>query len=721
MGPSTAPGATLPEEGRGRAVVAEVRPCVDGGRFPVKRVEGDLVHVEAVVFSDGHDALQVRLLHRAVDAPVATDPAAAAAASWQETPMAPRGNDRWSASFPLPRRGRYVFAVEAWVDPFRTWRDDLRKRVDAGSVEPVDLRIGAALVEAARGPPELDRQANVLVDGSRGLEERARLALGPGLLRLMDEHAPRRFTVRSAEVPVRAGPQRAQASAWYEMFPRSASPEPGRPGTLRDVEGLLPYVKGMGFDVLYLPPIHPIGRTARKGRGHAPTAADGDPGSPWAIGAADGGHRAVAPELGTLEDYRRLVATAREQDIDVAFDLALQCSPDHPWVTEHPEWFRHRPDGSIQYAENPPKKYQDIYPLDFETEDWEALWREILDVVRFWIGQGVRLFRVDNPHTKPFAFWEWLIAAVEDEHPDVLFLAEAFTRPAVMHRLAKVGFSHSYTYFAWRNTKQDLERYFTELTQTEVRDFMRPHLWPNTPDILTETLQTGGRAAFVSRLVLAATLGANYGIYGPPFELMDARPWRPGSEEYEDSEKFAIRHWDRDDPRSLAPLIARLNRIRRDEPALLRDDTLRFHATDNPQIVAYSKSPRPGARAVAGVSGEATGDASGDATGAADGAAGSAREGTAGGEAHAAGETADGTVLCIVNLDPHHRHAGWVHLDLAALGLDDRPFQVHDLLGGGRYAWQGPRNYVELDPGLPAHVFRVRRRIRTEEDFPYYA
>jgi len=470
--------------------------------------------------------------------------------------------------------------------------------------------------------------------------------------------------------------ERARFSAWYEFFPRSCTDDPERHGRLRDCEGRLKAAAEMGFDVVYLPPIHPIGRTNRKGRNNAERAGPADVGSPWAIGAEEGGHRAVHPELGTLEDFRWFVATAGKYGLEVALDIAFQCSPDHPYVREHPEWFLKRPDGSVQYAENPPKKYQDIYPLWFETDAWQSLWDELTDVVRFWIGQGVRIFRVDNPHTKPYAFWEYLIARIKAQHPEVIFLSEAFTRPAVMYRLAKLGFTQSYTYFTWRNTKWDLTQYFTELTQTPVREFFRPNLWPNTPDILNEYLQLGGRPAFMTRLVLAATLGASYGIYGPAFELCENRAREPGSEEYLDSEKYQIRVWPVEREDSLRWMIGRVNRIRRENPALHSDRGLRFHDVDNDMLVCYSKST----------------------------------------------PDRENVILCVVNLDPHHTQSGWVGLPLEELGLDaHQPYQAHDLLSDARYLWSGTHNYVELNPHIvPAHILRLRKRIRSERDFDYY-
>jgi starch synthase (maltosyl-transferring) len=656
-------------EGRRRVVISGVTPEVDCGRFPVKRTVGESVDVEADVFADGHDAVAVVLRSRAEDE-----------TAWREVPMRPLPNDRWRGSFRIERLVGYRYAVRGWIDGFATWRRDLAKRVEAEQDVSADLLMGAELVETAVGRAAgADRRAlRRAVAALRGGDEAAvRTGLSGELAALMASAPDRRLaTTYERELVVAADRKRAKFSSWYELFPRSAADEPGRHGTLADAEKLLPSISDMGFDVLYLAPIHPIGRTFRKGRNNAEQAARGDVGSPWAIGSEEGGHTAIHPDLGTLEDFDRLVASAGELGLEIAMDLAYQCSPDHPWVREHPEWFRHRPDGSIQYAENPPKKYQDIYPLDFETPDWRGLWDGLRSVVDFWIGHGVRIFRVDNPHTKAFPFWEWLIGEVRREHPDVIFLAEAFTRPKVMYRLAKLGFTQSYTYFAWRSTKWELMQYFTELTRTEVAEYFRPNLWPNTPDILTEQLQIGGRPVFLTRLVLAATLGASYGIYGPAFELMEHRAVAPGREEYLDSEKYEIRQWDRGRPDSLAELMARVNRIRRENPALHQDRTLRFHEIDNDQLIAYSKSSDDGAN----------------------------------------------TILVVVNLDPHHVQSGWMELPLEELGIDPSTgFQVHDLLGEARYLWHGPRNFVELSPHvLPAHVFRVRHRVRTEADFEYF-
>ena len=457
---------------------------------------------------------------------------------------------------------------------------------------------------------------------------------------------------------------RARFSAWYELFPRSFAPAPGAHGTFRDVQSRLDYIAGMGFDVLYLTPIHPIGTLKRKGRNNSVQSDETDVGSPWAIGSVEGGHTDIHPQLGTLEDFKRLVSETQYRGMEIALDIALQVAPDHPYVTAHPDWFEHRPDGSIRYAENPPKKYEDIYPIDFETGDREALWLELREIFRYWIAQGVRIFRVDNPHTKPFAFWEWVIAAIKSEWPDVLFLAEAFTRPKVMHRLAKLGFTQSYTYFTWRNTKAELIEYFTDLAHDDSHDYFRPNCWPNTPDILPVSLRNAAPAAFRLRLVLAATLAANYGIYGPAVELMENQSVAPGSEEYLHSEKYELRRWDLDRADSLAPLIRQVNGIRNRCSALQTNDTLQFHAIDNDQLICYSKT------------------------------------------------APDDTILVVVNLDPRFVQSGWVSLDLGSLGLDPgEAFDVEDLLAGVSYPWQGARNFVKLDPALaPAHFFSGRRR-----------
>jgi starch synthase (maltosyl-transferring) len=605
-----------------RVIIENVTPQVDDGRFPAKRTVGEDVIVEADAFADGHDLLAVVLLWRPCRRP-APGRRSRGGAPWTETPMVPLGNDRWRAAFTVGQYRDYEFTVEAWIDRPATLQDAIAKKLAAGQD-----------VTNERAEEQL-----LPTDGGRSLGTRF-----PRELRVIVER------------------ERARFGAWYEMFPRSAGTDPARSATFAEAEQRLPYVAGMNFDVLYLPPIHPIGRSFRKGRNNTLTAEPGDPGSPWAIGSAEGGHTAVEPGLGTLRDFERFVKAARAHGLEIALDIAFQASPDHPYVREHPSWFRHRPDGTIKYAENPPKKYQDIYPFDFESADWPALWDELRHVFEFWIARGVKIFRVDNPHTKPFAFWEWLLGELRDQHPDVMCLSEAFTRPKIMRYLAKAGFSQSYSYFTWRNTKQELEEYFTELTGTETREYMRPNLFANTPDILHEYLQTGGRPAFQARLVLAATLGASYGIYSG-FELGENVPVKPGSEEYFDSEKYQIKPRHVDDPRSFAGLVARVNAIRRAHRALQFDWQLAFHETDNPQLICYSK------------------------------------------------RAPDGTdpILVVVNLDPFNMQHGNIRLPLAAWHLPlDSTVHAHDLLSDETYFWRGEWNYVRLDPHLrAAHILSL--------------
>ncbi len=693
----------LPDEGRVRAVVEAVTPQVDGGRFPAKRSVGEELVVEADCFADGHDAVVAMLCWRREGEGTEAFPnvaglSAGGTGRWHAVPMRPLGNDRWRASIRLPEMGRWWYTVCAWVDAFQSWRNELIRRTDAEDIRIAAL-VGAELAEAAAARAggddgqRLATWARRLRDSSAAadIDELKALALDAGHAELAARHSDRRFAATHAPLPLDVDRVRARCGAWYEFFPRSLTTPVH--GTLADCIAHLPRVAAMGFDIVYLPPIHPIGRERRKGPNNALAAGADDVGSPWAIGAREGGHLAIHPQLGSAEDLRRLIAAAHGHGMEVALDVALQCAPDHPWVAEHPAWFRRRPDGSVQYAENPPKKYQDIYPFDFESEDWRAMWQALAGIFRHWIGEGVRVFRVDNPHTKSFAFWEWALSAIRRDHPDTLFLAEAFTRPRVMHRLAKLGFNQSYTYFTWRNTRPELTAYFQELAHGPGYDYFRPNVWPNTPDILPEYLQTGGRGAFAVRLILAATLAATYGIYGPAFELMEQRPREPGSEEYLDSEKYQLRDWqavrqERGD--GLGELIARVNRIRRANPALHGNASLRFLDIDNEHMLAYAK------HAPASTEGEEEGG----------------------------GEDAEGgnLIIVVVNLDPYQVHDGWLTLDLPALGMEaDASYQMHDLLTGARYLWSGPRNFVRLDPGrLPAHIFRVRRKLRSERDFDYF-
>jgi starch synthase (maltosyl-transferring) len=641
----------VPRHGRRRVVIENVRPEIDGGRYPAKGSVGEPVMVEADVLADGHDAIRAVLRWRE-----------ARSDAWKEIPLRPAVNDRWEARFDPPRAGLYELHIQGWVDHFLTWSTELERRVEAGQDVALELEAGAAMVlEAAARAGEADAERLLRLAARLRPRGGERVAQSATLQRLMERYADRaQATCTERPVKVLVERERARFSAWYECFPRSASPDASRPGTLRDVEARLDYVAGMGFDVLYLPPVHPIGRSFRKGRNNTVSATPSDVGSPWAIGSAEGGHKSVAADLGTLADLRHLARACRDRGLELALDIAFQCSPDHPWVRSHPEWFKHRPDGSIQYAENPPKKYQDIYPLDFESEDWQGLWNELLSVFTFWCRQGVRIFRVDNPHTKAFPFWEWCLARVRDAYPDALFLSEAFTRPKLMYLLAKLGFSQSYTYFAWRQEPWELKQYVEELVEPPVCDFFRPNFWPNTPDILTEQLQTGGRGMSALRHVLASTLTANYGIYGPAFELVDTSAAVPGKEEYLDSEKYQVRFWDLDKPGSLRTLISRVNRIRTEQRALRHDKWLRFCRTDNESLIAYTKT---------------------------------APDGSA-------------PVLVVVNLDPRARQAGWVELPVDT----DGEFDVVDLLNGPVYQWRGGGswNYIDLDPAVtPAHIFRI--------------
>jgi starch synthase (maltosyl-transferring) len=663
---------TVPEsDGRRRVVIEGITPEVDGGRFPAKRTVGDLVRVEADIFTDGHDAIAAALfVHRE------------GSDEWTEIPMQSLVNDRWTASFGVGELGRYGFKVLGWIDHFETWRRDLLKRIAAESDTLVDYLIGADLVsDAAKRATGADakwlRDRTKVLRSAKAAKDLRAPATDVTLHELALRYPDQQFATESdREWSIVVDPVRARFSSWYEFFPRSTAEQAGKHGTFADCENRLQYVADMGFNVVYLPPIHPIGSTFRKGRNNSPESAPGDCGSPWAIGSAEGGHKEILSELGTVAEFKHLVAKAKKLDLTVALDIAFQAAPDHPYVRDHEAWFRKRPDGTIQYAENPPKKYQDIYPFDFESDDWSGMWEELKSVFLYWVGMGVTIFRVDNPHTKAFPFWEWLIAEIKREHPEVFFLAEAFTRPKVMYRLAKIGFGQSYTYFPWRNGKNEIAAYLTELTQTSVREFFRPNQWPNTPDILTEFLQMGGRPAFVIRLLLAATLGANYGIYGPAYELQENRPVRHGSEEYLNSEKYEIRQWDLGRADSLRPLIARVNEIRNTNPALQNDWSLRFHFVDNDQLLCYSKESPDRAN----------------------------------------------LILTVVNLDPRYTQTGFVNLPLDQLEIpNDRAYEAEDLLSGERYLWNGPRNYVELNPAQKSgHILKIHRKLKVETDFEYF-
>ena len=668
--------AETPRREPGRVVVERVQPEIDGGRFPIKRAVGESVTIVVDAFADGHDLLAGVLKYRG---PLATN----ADAPWRETPLASLGpgTDSWGATFTVTELGVYEYTVEAWIDRFATWLKGLIAKSEAGQDVSSELLEGAELVQAAAtrptgrlkpapaGEPAITPDENLrlleiadVLRSSAPPEARVVAARDPRLAALMQDRPDRSVsTTYERTLRVTVDPVRAVFSAWYEMFPRSCTTDPTRSGTFREAEARLAEIESMGFDVLYLPPIHPIGRTHRKGPNNSLTSAPGDPGSPWAIGAVEGGHTAVEPGLGTLEDFDRFVTVANRLGLEVALDIAFQASPDHPWVREHPEWFKHRPDGTIKYAENPPKKYQDIYPFDFETTAWQSLWHALRDVFLFWIEHGVTVFRVDNPHTKSFRFWEWCIAEIKRDHPQAIFLSEAFTRPKVMRYLAKSGFTQSYTYFTWRNSAHELREYLTELTRTEVREYMRPNFFANTPDILHEYLQTGGRPAFEVRLVLAATLSASYGIYSG-YELCENVPVRHGSEEYLDSEKYQLRPRDFHQPNTLRELIGQVNRIRQQHPALHQNSTLAFHDTDNDTLLCYSKT------------------------------SGSDR------------------VFVVANTDPHHLQHGHIRVPIRELGIPHgRPYIVEDLLDEARYTWRDEWNYVRLDPShRTSHIFVIR-------------
>ncbi|MGA7733323.1 MAG: alpha-1,4-glucan--maltose-1-phosphate maltosyltransferase [Chloroflexia bacterium] len=659
----------MPVEMQNKRVVIEgVEPEIDDGRYPIKRTVGERVVVEADVFTDGHEAVSCELRYRQ------------ASGDWINVPFEALVNDRWRAQFHVTHIGRYEYTIRGWLDHFKHWSRSLVKRLEANQDVSDDLIIGTEYIEDALTRAEgadRDRLQSFLETIRAGGTVGVMAALSEELAGLMYRFADRDSgTTYDRVLGVTVDPIRARYSAWYEFFPRSCWEEDCTHGTFAHCEQRLPYIAGLGFDVIYLPPIHPIGNTKRKGKNNNVVAQPDEVGSPWAIGSEEGGHKEINPLLGTLDDFKRFLQKANGYGIEIALDIAFQCSPDHPYVKEHPEWFKKRPDGTIQYAENPPKKYEDIYPFDFETPQWRELWAELRSVIEYWVRQGVKIFRVDNPHTKSLRFWDWCINSLKEEYPELIFLAEAFTRPKVMYFLAKIGFTQSYNYFPWRNTRHELTEYLTELTTTDVKEFFRPNLWPNTPDILPEILQVGGRPAFISRFVLAATLGASYGIYGPAYELAVNTPMAPGKEEYLDSEKYEIKRWHVNDPDSLAPLISRVNQIRRENPALHSNEHLRFHPTSNDRLIAYTKS----------------------------------------------NDTMSNLLLMVVNIDPAWTQSGQVEMPLEELGIDPQhPFEVHELLTDTRYLWSGRRNYVELNPHtVPAQIFRLRRHVRTEQDFDYY-
>ena len=641
------------------AVIENLQPLVDGGRYPTKRIVGEDLVVEADIFKDGHDVVAAVLKWRVIGE-----------RRWRETPMAYIDNDRWRGVCTLYDIAIYEYTVEAWTDTFRGWQQEFTAKFSAGISELRSEALeGAALLETA------SRRARDRTDSARLLELSRRIckagsaeineiAHSRELEVLMATYADRDNATHYAPPPrVIVDRPAAQIGAWYEFFPRSAEGRGDRGSTFRDCLPRVDDAKAMGFDVIYFPPIHPIGHTNRKGRNNSITCEPSDPGVPWAIGSEAGGHKAVEPSLGTLADFDWLQEQVRKRGMEIALDFAINCSPDHPYVKEHPDWFYKRPDGTIKYAENPPKKYEDIYPLNFRCDDWRELWAEMKSIVLFWARRGVRIFRVDNPHTKPVAFWEYLVTGVRDKYPDVVFLSEAFTRPKMMKALAKAGFNQSYTYFTWRNSKRELIEYFTELTQTEMSEYFRANLWPNTPDILPFVLQDGGRPAFMIRVLLAATLSTLYGIYSG-YELCENEAL-PGREEYLDSEKYQWKDRDWNAPGNIKDWITRLNKIRKENRALQFYDNLRFYHADNDAILVYGKMT----------------------------------------------PARDNIILIVVNLDPHRKQNSYVNVPIDQFGqMESDVYQVHDLLSDARYTWRGRQNYVELDPEIqPAHVFRVRR------------
>jgi starch synthase (maltosyl-transferring) len=638
-------------KGQSRVIIENVQPQVDNGLHPSKSTVGEHIRVTADIFGDGHDHIRAHLLYKKETG-----------STWTRVEMKASWNDSWYASFECREKGYYVFTIEAWIDHFDTWYDGFRKKAAAKVDVHVELMEGAEMLrKLGKNDPALFAAATRL-ENKKGHLEAVEFVLTPEFQRIVHHHPLIEFETRySHELRVCVEHKKANFSTWYEFFPRSASLE-GKHGTFKDAIKILPRVAVMGFDVLYFPPIHPIGKVNRKGKNNSVKSSPGEPGSPWAIGSTEGGHKSVHPELGTLDDFKKLVAEAKKLNIDIAMDIAFQCAPDHPYVKEHPDWFRQRPDGSIQYAENPPKKYQDIYPFNFESADWKNLWEELKSVFLYWIGQGVKIFRVDNPHTKPIAFWQWVIGEINKQHEDIIFLSEAFTRPKVMASLAKVGFTQSYTYFTWRVSKQELTEYMTELVFSASRNYFRPNFWPNTPDILPYHLQHQGENIFILRAALAATLSSNYGMYGPPYEFGDNIPV-PGREEYHDSEKYEIKKYDWKRTNRLTDIIIILNKARNDHAALQSTWNIQFCQVENPNLIAYLKAT----------------------------------------------EDLSDIMLVVVNLDPYNRQWGFVQLPKERLKLGDRiNLKLHDLMTDEHYTWTQEWNYTEIDPfKMPFHLFKL--------------
>jgi starch synthase (maltosyl-transferring) len=638
-----------------RIIIENVKPQLDGGAFFIKRIVGQKVIVTANVFSDGHDVIAscVKFKHEKDK-------------KWQEIRMTETGNDEWLATFKVEKQGYYSYFVEAWVDYALNWQHGTERKIQDNQHVKSELLEGAEYCQAILKQASKDEKAFLTkvikaFQTEKLYDDAVQIALSAELHQIFNNYPTRTLANTSAELKVYVDRKKALFSTWYEFFPRSASQD-GKHGTFKDCEKLLPRVAKMGFDTLYFPPIHPIGEVNRKGKNNATNAQNGDVGSPWGIGSKHGGHKSTHPELGTIEDFKSLVKTAKNLGIEVAMDYALQAAPDHPYVKDFPQWFKWRPDGTVQYAENPPKKYQDIQPIYFESGDWKNLWKELLDVALFWIEEcDIRVFRVDNPHTKPFYFWGWLIAEVKKKHPDVLFLAEAFTRPKIMNELAKQGFTQSYTYFTWRNSKAELIEYLTELSKTDQKEFFRPNFWPNTPDILPYALQSGMESVYLHKYFLAATLSSSVGIYGPVYEFMVSAAM-PGKEEYFNSEKYEVYHWDWTIENKLITLITRLNKIRHEQPSLQQTNNIEFCNTDNDQVIAYYKYDD---------------------------------------------DKLDETLM-ICNIDPYYPKQAWVQLPIQSLGIQiGQPIKVIELITGNSYIWDKEWNFVELHPALPFHLFKI--------------
>lgn len=640
-------------QGKRRVIIENVQPLVDGGLYPAKRTAGETVQVSASIFGDGHDHLRASVLFKKKGA-----------SRWNTVEMRPTFNDEWAASFKVEEKGTYIFTIDAWVDHFETWYDGFKKKAAAKVDVKVELMEGAAFLRtlANNGLANLMNLASKLENTDKHAEA-IQVVLSNEFEQIVHDYPLKENETRyPTELEIIVEHNKANFSAWYEFFPRSSSLEAGKHGTFQDCIKLLPRVAAMGFDVLYFPPIHPIGKINRKGRNNNVRSEKGEPGSPWAIGSDEGGHKSILPALGTLEDFKKLIAEAKKMGIDVAMDIAFQCAPDHPYVKDHPDWFKQRPDGSIQYAENPPKKYQDIYPFNFESDDWKNLWEELKSVFLYWIEQGVVVFRIDNPHTKPIPFWQWVIAEVHKTYPDVIFLSEAFTRPKIMASLAKVGFTQGYTYFTWRVSKQEIIEYMNELVYGSSRNYFRPNFWPNTPDILPYHLQNAGENSFIMRYAMAATLSSNFGVYGPSYEFYENTPIE-GKEEYWNSEKYEVRHYDWKRTNRMTDIMSILNRIRKENPALQSTWNIQFCTIENNQLLAYVK---------------ATDDLS-------------------------------NIILCVVNLDVNGKQSGFVQLPKDRLRLGDKiNVKLHDLITDEHYTWTQEWNFVELNPfKMPFHLFKV--------------